>query len=391
MHTLFEYFIIFTVAVQLPQLSLATWLPGKAAQINFYVGGTCAQYTAEVESWWTSSPLVGGNGAVTGAECFLLSMPGDSTGINTAMMWEQTTTSDIVEPAQANGWCMFWDGFNCTGNAVSSLYAPAGLAGGPCQSSWSKDGFMWKSGRCFIDAAITPAPPQATTLSSTQTSISTTSNTTSTSPSATSSISHTSTTFASSTHLSKSRPAKLTTSSHVSTTVSSSASPSGYSSSISAPLASSSPPPQSNTLSIRKPLSSGTIAGVAFGTVSLVVVAIVLAFCIRRRGRKKQDAILPYLLMSERHSPEAHRRSHTLQILEKSRGGTRRESQLRSPTSGSPRRDQSAVANELRALRDDVNRLNSAMTGGDDYGERIRALERELQSYADPPLPGYQV
>ncbi|KAF7336272.1 hypothetical protein MVEN_02175500 [Mycena venus] len=150
MHTPFKYLAILALIAQLPQLSLATWMPGKAAQINFYVGGTCAQYIDEATSWWTSSALVGGNGAVTGAECFILGMPGDSTGINTAMMWEENTTSNTVEPHQANGWCMFWDGFDCTGNEVSSVYAPAGAGGGPCESAWSKDGFMWKSAKCGL-------------------------------------------------------------------------------------------------------------------------------------------------------------------------------------------------------------------------------------------------
>ncbi|KAJ7196733.1 hypothetical protein B0H12DRAFT_1226433 [Mycena haematopus] len=145
MPTLSKYFPVLSAISQLPQLSFATWTPGKAAQINFYVGGTCAQYTSQVASLWTSSPLVGGNGATTGAECFALGMPGDSTGINTAMMWEESTTSDTVEPAQANGWCMFWDGFNCTGNQVSSVYVPAGPGGGPCESGRSKDGFLWKT------------------------------------------------------------------------------------------------------------------------------------------------------------------------------------------------------------------------------------------------------
>jgi hypothetical protein len=41
-----------------------------------------------------------------------------------------------------------------------------------------------------------------------------------------------------------------------------------------------------------------------------------------------------------------------------------------------------------------MERLNSAMSSGDGYDARIRALERELQSYADadrldPSLPGY--
>jgi hypothetical protein len=151
MHTPFKQFTILTVIAQLPQLSLSTWTPGKAAQINFYIGGTCTAYSNEATSWWISSPLVGGSGAITGAECFLLGMHGDlMTGINTAMMWEESTASDTVEPDQANGWCMFWDGFDCTGNELSSVYVPAGDEGAPCEPARSKDGFLWKSGKCGI-------------------------------------------------------------------------------------------------------------------------------------------------------------------------------------------------------------------------------------------------
>ncbi|KAJ7265688.1 hypothetical protein C8J57DRAFT_1330335 [Mycena rebaudengoi] len=237
MHTPLKHFTILTVIAQLPQLSLSTWTPGKAAQINFYVGGTCTAYSNEAAFWWTSSPLVGGSGAITGAECFLL-------GVNTAMMWEESTASDTVEPDQANGWCMFWDRSDCTGNQVSSVYAPAGDEGGPCQPARNEDGFLWKSGRCFIDATTTPAPPRISALTSTP-------NTTPTSPSTTSlstSIGHTSLTSSSSTSLS------APTSSHTSTTISSSASPPGYSSSISESLESASTPPQSKTRTTKRKL-----------------------------------------------------------------------------------------------------------------------------------------
>ncbi|KAJ6471393.1 hypothetical protein C8R45DRAFT_1078232 [Mycena sanguinolenta] len=103
------------------------YVDGKAAQINFYDVSTCVQYIAEATSRWTSSPFVGGTGAITGADCFPLNMPVDSTGINTAMMWEESTTSDTVAPAQANGWCMFWDGFNCTGNNMGDPASPGGV------------------------------------------------------------------------------------------------------------------------------------------------------------------------------------------------------------------------------------------------------------------------
>ncbi|KAJ7268354.1 hypothetical protein C8J57DRAFT_1324966 [Mycena rebaudengoi] len=349
MHSPFKYFAILTAIAQLPQLSFSTWLPGKAAQINFYVGGACAQYTSEATSRWASSPLVGGNGAITGAD----------------------TTSDTVEPDQANGWCMFWDGFDCTGNEVSSVYFPAGAAGGPCESAWSKDGFMWKSARCFIDATTTPALPESPSLNSTLAS--------------TPHVGHINRTTTPKSSSSTSLLTPMISSSHTSTTISSSASPTGYSSSISASPASPSTPLQSITRTTRNSLSSATIAGVITGAVLLAVVAILLAFCIWRRGRKKPEAILPYLLVSEQHGQEAHCGSPALS--EKSRGGgvgTGGDSQPRSPTPGERRRHQSLVASELRALREEMERLNSAM----------RPWSRELQSYADadrldPSLPGY--
>ncbi|KAJ7280648.1 hypothetical protein C8J57DRAFT_1711710 [Mycena rebaudengoi] len=231
MHTPFKYFAILTFIAQLPQLTLSDWRPGKAAQINFYVGGACAQYTAEMNSRWTSSPLVGGNRATTEAQCFLLNMPGDSTGINTATMWEESTTSDTVEPAQANGWCMFWDGFDCTGNTVSSDYVPEEAEGGPCHSSWSKDGFMWKSAKCFIDAiTTTPAGPDAPLPQSPPTSTPTTTRTSQSTTSLSTPIGHTPSTSSSSISLST---LALIASSHTSTTISSSPSLLGYASSIS--------------------------------------------------------------------------------------------------------------------------------------------------------------
>jgi hypothetical protein len=97
--------------------------------------------------------------------------------------------------------------------------------------------------------------------------------------------------------------------------------------------------------------------------------------------------IRPYLHVSEQSG----------QASEKSRGsgaGTGGDSQPRPLNLGERRRHQSLVASELRALREEVERINNAMTSGDPNEARIRDLERDLQSYADaerldPSLPRY--
>ncbi|KAF7367146.1 hypothetical protein MSAN_00974300 [Mycena sanguinolenta] len=127
MHPHVGCFAILAVIMQLSQLSLGAWTPGKAAQINFYTGDSndCGEYNGEATCWWTSSPLVGTSGNTTAAECFRLSMPGNTTGINITMMWGETTTSDTAEPAQATGWCTVWDD-QCTGHEGSVAYTPTG-------------------------------------------------------------------------------------------------------------------------------------------------------------------------------------------------------------------------------------------------------------------------
>lgn len=134
-----------------------------------------------------------------------------------------------------------------------------------------------------------------------------------------------------------------------------------------------------------------TIVGVIVGGLALVTIALLLAFCVWRRGRKKPNVILPYPLMAEPKGLEAPSSA----LSEKS-GGLEPDSQRHSPTQSDRPRQQSLVASELRALREEMARLNSVMTNGDPNDARIRALERELQSYADaerrdPSLPSYRV
>ncbi|KAJ6470948.1 hypothetical protein C8R45DRAFT_421293 [Mycena sanguinolenta] len=392
MSPLFEYLCIFTVIAHFPQLSLATWAPGKAAQINFYDGASCSTFTAHASSWWTGSPFVGGTGAKTGADCFPLNMPTDSTGIINAMMWEESTTSDTIEPALANGWCTYWDGFYCTGNELAINFTPAGTQEGPCEAGRSKDSLLWKSARCYIHATTTAASSQAQKLESSSSSTSTIPTTSSASLSSTSlikdSLSTSSSTILPSSSL-------LVSSSHSSPIPSSASLPSysSHLSSISASFASVSTPPQS-ILAAGESLHTAMIAGVTAGAVSLVVVALLLVFCIRRRGQKKPEAVLPYPLMSEPRGSETQRRIPPPLVSQKSgRSGTG-DSRSRSTTPGARRRHQSLVSSELRALREQMERLSSAVTGGDGNEARIRALERELQSYADAErldtsLPGY--
>ncbi|KAJ6527056.1 hypothetical protein B0H19DRAFT_1385492 [Mycena capillaripes] len=400
MHSPFKYFAILTVVAQLSQLSFATWQAGKAAQINFYRGGACHQYAGEATAWWTSSPLIGGNGEVTEAQCITLGMPGDSTGINIAMMWEKSTASDTVEPASANGLCIFWDGFNCSENELPSGYVPAGDVGAPCQPGRSEeDSLLWKSAKCFIDATestSTPPPTSPPPPSSTSASTSTTPTTTPTSSSTTSlstSINHTSppSPYITS-HSTSSTPSSISSSTIFASSSPPASSPS-TSSSISATLASASTPQQSAIRAARNSLSTATIAGIIAGVSALIVVAMLLAFCVWRRGRKKPETILPYQLVSEQNGQEAQRGAPMLSALSE-KPGMEQDSQHRSPTPDQRRLQQSLVASELRALREEMARISSAMTSGDGSDARIRALERGLQSYADaerldPSLPRY--
>jgi hypothetical protein len=148
-----KFFGTLTAVAHLPPLILADWSPGKAAQINFYVNGTCAPqyiYSSAATSWWSVSPLVG-IGSITGAECFTLNLVGRSTGINTGMMWEQSPPKDGIEPNQANGSCTFWDGVACYGKKASSSYVAGGVGGGTCQPARSAmSGLLWKSAKCMV-------------------------------------------------------------------------------------------------------------------------------------------------------------------------------------------------------------------------------------------------
>ncbi|KAF8207732.1 hypothetical protein K438DRAFT_2074705 [Mycena galopus ATCC 62051] len=416
MHTLVQFFAILAALARLPELSVANWTPGKAAQINFYDGGTCSTYIADATSWWTGSPFVGGTAAETGAECFLLNMPGYSTGISNAMMWEESIMNDTVEPALANGWCTYWDGFNCTGNEFPITYTPAGAQEGPCEAERSKDGFLWKSAKlpwltlrpawrlhqCTHDAGFIPSSDStiefiidfhspnhflrvaiycilvSADCKRCRLGINT-------------EHGHSvSDTFSTASSITLPSSSSLVSSFHNNAIPSSESLPS-YSSSISASLVSVSAPPSIRVT--KESLPPAMIAGVTTGAVSLVVVSILLVFCIRRRSRKKPEAVLPYLL-SEPRSSETQRRVPAPLVSEKFSRSGMSDSQPRSTTPSERRRHQSLVANELRALREEMVRLNSAVASGDGNDARIRALERELQSYADaerldPSLPGY--
>jgi hypothetical protein len=147
MHALSTYFALVAAVAYLPRFSLAIWLPGKAAQLNFYADTGCLQYTGEAEAFWTESPLVGETGsasaAAPAAQCITLNMPGDTQAVQTAAMWQNSATT---EPGPGSGLCTFWDDFTCSGDsaAVSNYVA----AGGSCLPSRSKDGLLWKSAKC---------------------------------------------------------------------------------------------------------------------------------------------------------------------------------------------------------------------------------------------------
>ncbi|KAJ6471399.1 hypothetical protein C8R45DRAFT_417478 [Mycena sanguinolenta] len=168
MHFLVGYFAILAVTAQITQLSLGTWTPGKAVAIHFYTSSGCGQYAGDATIWWTSSPLVGGNGSLTGAGCDLLNMLGNSTGINITGMWVQSSTNDTVEPTQTNGGCTFWDEYECgTGHSVSLAYVQG--EAGSCQAARSDQGadYLWKSAKCFVDSAVTQASPPSMSASAT--------------------------------------------------------------------------------------------------------------------------------------------------------------------------------------------------------------------------------
>ncbi|KAJ6527113.1 hypothetical protein B0H19DRAFT_1084159 [Mycena capillaripes] len=284
----FKYFDILTAVIQLPQLSLADWTPGKAAQINFYTNGTCTALNLNSEAaWWTLSPFVGG-GSITGAECFSISLLAEWTGINIAMMWEESTRSDTVEPDQANGSCTFWDGLTCNGKQMSSTYAPSGAGGGPCQPARSAEsGDFWKSVKCRIHH----------------------------------------------------RPVQLHRF-------------------------------ESEYDHAASSLDSASDSASDFDF----------------DDPKRYPNIAVHYVPLDLNGQEAQHETFMLPALPlKSR--IERDSQHCSPTVDERRRQESVVANELRALREEMVRMSSAMTSGDGNDAHIRALERELHSYADAERP----
>ncbi|KAF7373888.1 hypothetical protein MSAN_00601100 [Mycena sanguinolenta] len=129
---------------------LATWSSGKAAQINFYTDTHCSAYTGEAAAWWETSPEVGVIGSTTGvarAQCITLNMPGNSQSINTAALWGYSTTT---QPGADSGYCTFWDGYTCSGNAASSYYnVPSSYP--TCQPARSSAGYLWKSAKCYLN------------------------------------------------------------------------------------------------------------------------------------------------------------------------------------------------------------------------------------------------
>jgi hypothetical protein len=147
MHALSTYFALVAAVAYLPRFSLAIWLPGKAAQLNFYADTGCLQYTGEVEAFWTESPLVGETGSTSAAapaECITLNMPGDTQTVQTAAMWQNSTTT---EPGPGSGLCTFWDDYTCSGEEAVSNYVAASAS---CLPSRSRNGFLWKSAKCQI-------------------------------------------------------------------------------------------------------------------------------------------------------------------------------------------------------------------------------------------------
>ena len=121
-------------------------------------------------------------------------------------------------------------------------------------------------------------------------------------------------------------------------------------------------------------------------------------FRVRRRDQKEPPPPLPFVQVPNHLGQEVQPESPALQGSEKvrvlSRVGTSTGSQTRSPTLTEQSSHQSMVASELRALREEVERLNSAISSGDGNDGHTRAMERELQPYAaseqpEPSLPGY--
>ncbi|KAJ7829192.1 hypothetical protein B0H14DRAFT_2810591 [Mycena olivaceomarginata] len=136
--------ILMAILSQLAHLSLANWTRGKGAQINFYTDTQCTAYHGEVAAWWNRVPLVAVEPAQLG--CITLDMPGDSLSINTAAMWAYSAG---MQPAEAAGYCVFYDGFECNGQSITvlSFYH---LNGPGCQPSRSFGGYLWKSAKCYI-------------------------------------------------------------------------------------------------------------------------------------------------------------------------------------------------------------------------------------------------
>jgi hypothetical protein len=151
------FFGILAALVLFAQVSFANWTPDKAAQINFFSNTQCTAYNGEVAAWWTLSPLVGGVGSTTAtarAQCFNLSIPGNSLGIGTVNMWFQMDNT-ATEPGASSGVCTFWDDYGCSGNDESSdILSFAGP--GTCRPASSTDGRLWKSAKCWNNNSTGP-------------------------------------------------------------------------------------------------------------------------------------------------------------------------------------------------------------------------------------------
>ncbi|KAJ7873452.1 hypothetical protein B0H13DRAFT_2349023 [Mycena leptocephala] len=156
------FFGIPATLVLFGHVSFANWMPDKAAQINFFTNTQCTAYNGEVAAWWTLSPLVGRVGsttAATGAQCFNLSMPGNSLGIATVNMWFQMDNT-TTEPGASSGGCTFWDDYGCSGdNESSDVLSDQG----PCRPASSTDDRLWKSAKCWNNNSTGPVQSTSVT------------------------------------------------------------------------------------------------------------------------------------------------------------------------------------------------------------------------------------
>ncbi|KAJ7074720.1 hypothetical protein C8F01DRAFT_1101607 [Mycena amicta] len=127
---------------------VVAWTYGQGAEVHFYADGKCSAFLSSVPAFYLQAPFVGVNGQ--GASCITLNPPGNAQSINTAAIWvdffttRQTTPST---PAETNGICTFFDGFNCDGRQVSSNFVPNN---GVCRPARSSGGFLWKSAICKV-------------------------------------------------------------------------------------------------------------------------------------------------------------------------------------------------------------------------------------------------